>query len=233
MPAVSKKNIAIFIALLFHVSGFIGIVFTQYKNWFVLNTPLTLCIMGLLLVWVQEKPGLKFFLFFFICFAAGIVVEIIGVNTSYLFGTYTYGNVMGFKLLKVPLLIGIQWFVTVYCCAIITQNVQRVIEAKVLKETGTLPNLNGKISIQALSLVIDGALLATLFDYTMEPVAQKLGFWIWKDNLIPYFNYTCWFLISAALLWIFRLLNFNKHNQFAIHLFIIQLLFFMALRLYL
>ena len=81
-----------------------------------------------------------------------------------------------------------------------------------------------------ISLVLDGALLTVFFDWVMEPVAVKLGFWQWEGGVIPFFNYLCWFLISAALLLLFRYLRFDKTNHFAVHLFIIQLLFFLTLR---
>ena len=87
--------------------------------------------------------------------------------------------------------------------------------------------------VAAASLVIDGALLATLFDWLMEPVAMKLGFWHWTKEAPPFYNYTCWFIISLLLLIMFRRFSFPKANQFAVHLFIIQVLFFLALRTYL
>ena len=88
-------------------------------------------------------------------------------------------------------------------------------------------------NVKSISLIIDAALLATFFDFVMEPVAQKLGYWQWENNKIPFFNYTCWFFVSGLLLLILNKISFNKLNPFAIHLFIIQLLFFVALRMYL
>ncbi|MFY7964746.1 MAG: carotenoid biosynthesis protein [Chitinophagaceae bacterium] len=225
-----KNNIAIVIALLFHICGAIGILFSPYKNWFISNTNLNLLLMVCLLIFTQPNINKYFFLFAAICFVVGITVEIIGVNTGFLFGNYTYGNIMGIKVLGVPLLIGVQWFVTVYCCGAILQFVNNWTKRKI-SDAAIESKKTDKI--QAISLVIDAALLATFFDYIMEPVAQKLGYWQWKNNEIPFYNYTCWFFISAALLFILNKLSFNKLNQFAIHLFIIQLLFFIALRIYL
>jgi uncharacterized membrane protein len=55
-----------------------------------------------------------FYIFAVAAFATGMLTEMIGINTGYLFGNYQYSNVMGYKLLGVPLLIGVQWFVTVF-----------------------------------------------------------------------------------------------------------------------
>lgn len=230
MSIQQKNNIAIFIALLFHICGAIGILFSPYKNWFISNTSLNLLLMAGLLIFTQPSYKKWFFGFAIITSIVGFGVEVIGVNTAILFGNYSYGSLMGTKIFGVPLLIGIQWFVTVYCCGVIMQYVNNWTKRKINDaeiDTKTTDK------IQSISLVIDAALLATFFDYIMEPVAQKLGYWQWKNNEIPFFNYTCWFLISGVLLFLLAKLSFNKLNQFAIHLFIIQLLFFIALRIYL
>jgi putative membrane protein len=229
----SKKNLAIFIALLFHVSGFIGIAFTPYKSWFIQTTWFNLVLMAVLLIYTNEDNSKHFWYFVATSFAVGFLVEVIGVNTGLLFGNYTYGKPMGFKLFNVPILIGVQWFVTIYCCGVITYNIQRWIESRVLKETGKMPEMQHYNKIQIISLVIDGALLAVILDYTLEPIAQKLGYWTWANQKIPIYNYVCWFVISAILLLLLRKFRFKKVNHFALHLFIIQLLFFIALSIYL
>jgi bisanhydrobacterioruberin hydratase len=230
MSVLTKKNIAIFIALLFHVSGIIGILFTPYKDWFVQHTTLNLFLMVGLLVFTQPNINRYFFLFIIISIAVGLSVEMIGVNTGLLFGNYTYGDVMGVKWYNVPILVGVQWFVIVYCCGVIMQFVNNWAHQKII-DLGEENDRTKKV--KSISLIIDAALLATLFDFIMEPVAQQLGFWKWKNNDIPFFNFTCWFFISGLLLLILNRLPFNKLNPFAIHLFIIQLLFFLALRIYL
>ena len=78
------------------------------------------------------------------------------------------------------------------------------------------------------------AALAVLFDWLIEPVAVKLGYWQWKgDGSIPMYNYICWAVISALLLAVFHFCAFNKQNKFAIHLLLIQALFFLLLRTFL
>jgi putative membrane protein len=101
-----------------------------------------------------------------------------------------------------------------------------------LKKFGT--EMQPSFSVQLFSFVFDAAMLSTLFDWVLEPTAIKLGYWQWTPaGKIPLYNFVCWFIISAALLVIFRLLKFDKHNQFAVHLFIIQLLFFLVLQTFL
>ena len=224
----SRQNIATFLAILFHVTGLIGILVTPYKDWFIQNTAFTLFLMAILVIWNQSQKNYHFFGFLLIAFMIGFGTETIGVNTGHLFGNYQYGSVMGAKLNGVPLLIGLNWFVIIFCSASTMVQLQEWISKK-LEKTGA------EISptMANLSLIIDGALLATFFDWVMEPVAIKLGFWQWKNNEIPFYNYLCWFIISALLLMVYRWCSFSKPNYFAVHLLIIQLLFFYALRTYL
>jgi putative membrane protein len=89
------------------------------------------------------------------------------------------------------------------------------------------------VNIKKWSLIIDGALLATFFDYIMEPVAINLNFWQWQPpgQGVPFFNYICWFIISAFLIFIFNKLKLKANNLFATDLLIIQTLFFLSLRM--
>ncbi len=225
---INKYNIATFIALLFHVSGLIG-MFTSKYSWFVANTPLNLLIMFGLIIWTQSEKNKAFFAFVFIAFITGMVTEIIGVNTGLLFGKYEYGKVLGPGIGRAPWLIGINWFTVTYCCGVAITHLHSFIESK-SAETDSL--LTPRIKL--ISFIVDGAFLATFFDYVLEPVAVKLGYWTWLgDTGIPYSNYLCWFLINLLLLTVFKLLSFSKHNQFALHLLIIELLFFGALRTFL
>ena len=223
-----KQNIALFLAILFHVCGAIGILFTPYKQWFINNTTVTLLLMAALLIFTQKNKTVSFWLFAILCFATGVIVEIIGVNTGYLFGNYSYGTVLGPKLYSVPWLIGINWFTTVFCAGNIIHRLNEWLLQKIGVEK------QPSATVQTLSFLFDAATLATLFDWVLEPSAIKLGYWQWMPKgEIPLFNFICWFAISAALLTVFRMLKFDKHNQFALHLFIIQLLFFLVLQTFL
>jgi putative membrane protein len=162
----------------------------------------------------------------FLCILVGIGTEMIGVNTSLLFGSYRYGTALGKGWLGVPFLIGVNWFLVVWSSA----------QAMLLLHR-QLPGLADWDSEKAAkwlawSLVVDAALLATAFDWLLEPVAVRLGYWSWENGTIPLYNYVCWFAISSLLLLVFRKMKFRQVNQFAVHLLIIQSLFFFALRIF-
>jgi len=220
-----KKINPLFLALLFHGSGVLGILFTPYKDWFVSSTPLVLLFMFLLLANTQLKSLKNFLLSFAIAFVISMATEIIGVNTGLLFGEYQYGPVLGPKILGVPWLIGLNWFVIVYCSGSFLLQSIELIKIKL-----KIP-LTGATS--TTMVVLGGAAMATFFDFILEPVAVKLDFWTWNTGDIPLFNYLCWFVVSAVLLRVnLQLKQVNTH-VFASSLLIIQAVFFLLLNLFL
>ena len=230
IPKTNSKKVLVAarIALLFHVVGFFGIVFVD-RQFFVGLTPLNLLLSVGLIIWTQEQKNKWFYLFFLAAFATGMLTEYLGVNYQLLFGHYEYGTVLGPKIGGVPYLIGVNWFVIVLCSGATVQTLLNFIWNK-LRNSDVAPRKN----VGFWSFVIDGALTATFFDWLMEPVAVELTFWKWLgDGNIPVFNYVCWFVISAALLLLLHLLPVQRQNQFAVHLLLIQTVFFLALRTFL
>jgi putative membrane protein len=224
----TKFEIATAVAILFHTIGLAGLLFFD-QSFFLAATPFNLLLSFTLLIWTQNNKNAWFSLFLAACIVLGIIVEIIGVNTGYLFGDYAYGKVLGPGINNVPVLIGVNWFLIIYCCGISIHTLLMKAINRVAADTGKTPMV-----IKALSVIIDGATLAVLFDWLMEPVAVKLGYWVWNgDGSIPMFNYICWFVISLLLLMVFHFAKFNKQNKFAVNLLLIQLMFFLLLRTFL
>jgi putative membrane protein len=88
--------------------------------------------------------------------------------------------------------------------------------------------------LKTMSVIVDGATLAVVFDWLMEPVAIHLGYWSWGGTgEIPIFNYACWFIFSMLFLLVFHFCSFDKQNKFALHLLLIQIMFFSLLRTFL
>ena len=221
----TKFQVATAIAILFHTIGIVGLLYFD-AAFFLRSTPVNLLLMFVLLLWTQSEKNKYFFLFLISCFCIGIAVEIIGINTAMLFGEYEYGDVLGYKVQNVPLLIGINWFIIIYCSGISIQTLLVKAINRIAADTGKTP-----MALKAISVIVDGATLAVFFDWLMEPVAVKLGYWTWKgDGSIPFFNYICWLVVSALLLTLFHFAKFDKQNKFAVNLLLIQLMFFVILR---
>ncbi len=226
----SKYQKATAIAVLFHAIGVAGILF--FKSDFILHsTPFNLMLCFLLIVWTQKEKNIFFWVFAALIFLIGFLSEVIGVNTGLLFGNYSYGSALGIKYKAVPLIIGINWFIVIYCCGVsVTAFLQKIINS-----IPAVPGneLKPSAALKATSVIIDGATLAAIFDWLIEPVATELGYWQWKNNEIPLYNYVCWFGISLLLMTLFRSLSFEKSNKFAINLLLIQVMFFLILRTFL
>ena len=220
-------NISLFIAMLFHVCGVFGILFSSYKEWFIQATSFTLLVMAALIIFTQQQKNKAFYSFCAVAFITGMSVEAAGVNSGILFGDYHYTKILGPGIFGVPFLIGINWFVVVYCCGCITF----MFEEWIMKKLSVQAELS--TGMQLISFIIDAAILTVFYDWVLEPAAIKLNLWQWKNDTIPFYNYLCWFFISAGLMVVFRKLNFAKHNIFALHLLIIQLLFFLSIETFL
>ena len=133
---VTKFNVATAIAVLFHVIGLAGLLFFN-TSFFLAATPINLLLSFALLIWTQKEKNLSFFLFVLLCFGVGVAVEITGINTGILFGDYTYGNVLGYKVQNVPVVIGINWFIIIYCSGISVNTLLMKAINRISADTGT------------------------------------------------------------------------------------------------
>jgi bisanhydrobacterioruberin hydratase len=224
----SRTQIATALAIFFHAIGFVGMFFNQ--AFFVATTPLNLLLMFGLLLYAQQKINLSLIIFFIVCFAVGMYVEIVGTSTGMLFGNYSYSQKLGPSIKNVPLIIGINWCIIMYCCGIAVHMLLQKLSQKIELSSGSKPST----LVQTFSIISDGAMLAVIFDWIMEPAAIKLGYWQWHgDGEIPTYNYLTWFIVSTVLLSLFALLKFEKKNIFAVNLLLIMSMFFLLIRTFL
>jgi putative membrane protein len=52
---------------------------------------------------------------------------------------------------------------------------------------------------KAVWLIVLPPVLMTSLDILVEPVAMKLGFWSWANDIIPLQNYVMWYLTSIVI----------------------------------
>jgi putative membrane protein len=195
------------------------------RDVFIRATFFNLILMFLLILYTQKGINGPFLFFLAVCFAGGIVVEIIGTKTEWLFGKYAYGEVLGPEFKDVPIIIGLNWFILIYCCGITIQSILTKILEQLAKQTE-----KPVAALRAVSVIVDGATIALLFDWIMEPVAMDLGYWTWAGGEVPMYNYVSWFVVSCLLLSVFHFSRFSKKNVFAVNLLMIQMMFFLLLR---
>lgn len=209
MKLASHRNLILVLVIL-HLVGVVGILIPQTRS-LVLSLSAINLFLGFIVILLSERKNLTGILVYsLIAFLIGYGSELIGVHTGGLFGNYWYGANLGLKLMEVPLIIGINWGVLAITSASLTQKF--------------VDNIFLKIGINSLLMVF--------FDFIMEPVAMKSDFWSWENDVIPIYNYVCWFFVALILQAIY--LNFfkNRTNKVLNALFLIQLLFFTILNFF-
>ena len=203
----NKANICSFIIILFHLVGLYGFLNPHLSDLFIRLVPLHLMLMLLLMMISGYDRSTSILVFGLVVYAAGFLVEVAGVNTGLIFGSYTYGRTLGTQVWNTPLLIGVNWLVLVYT-------------------TGVM------LSVYQLSkylLAFLGAGILVAIDILIEPVAIKYDYWSWAGGVIPLQNYIGWFFVAFLMFLFFDRMNFKKQNSSAIVLFVAQLCFFMIL----
>ena len=145
------------------------------------------------------------YILFFIIFCIGYFAEYLGVNHQIIFGQYSYGETLGFKLFGVSLIIGLNWLLL----ALTTRAL-------------VVHFINNDWLVILLA-----SLLMVLIDYVIEPVAPILDFWKFESNPVPFSNYRDWFFVAVVMQYIlsFRELK-STMFYWSLSYIIILLLFF-------
>ena len=191
-----------------YLVGVAGFANEPLRPLFQFLTPFGMLAATILLLAFHEPRNLKNWLVFSVIALSGFVVELIGVNTGILFGTYEYGPTLGLKIWNTPLTIGLNWLVLVYCVASLLRPI---------RDNWYFP--------------VAGAMAMVAFDWIMEPVAVATEMWSWMDDLIPMKNYLDWFLVSGMLFLIIRIFKVELNNRLAGWLLLMQAVFFLLLNL--
>jgi putative membrane protein len=200
----------IIIILLFHVVGLTGLAMPSLRPLFLQLVPWHILLMMVIIIASHRPLDGKILLFALLVFIAGYGAEWIGVHINWLFGNYAYGETLGLQLYNIPLIIGVNWFLLVYSSGVLMQ----------------------QLRIRSMfTRILTAGLVLVLLDLLIEPVAIKLDYWHWKDNIIPLENYAGWFLVSVVMLFVFEKFNFKKQSIVAPLFLLVQFLFFAILHL--
>ena len=234
---VKTKSFDWYLNLLFllcYVFG--GVLFTQDFSFNIMKSLsevfLYFCFLGFLFAIyfsykLQNKFNYKVFtLWIFVTFFITLSLEIIGSSTGLIFGNYKYGDTLKLQIFNTPLIIGFNWIIIILSTTTIAS---RIIEKfKFLTETKSYTKYFFVASLAGL--------LATFFDFILEPVAVYLNFWVWTSSdpyQIPLQNYIAWFAITFVFSYFYLLLNLKINSRFIQNIFWMQLIFFIFLRIFL
>lgn len=193
--------------IIFYLIGIIGFVLPFTKHIFIAITPLAL-IGNMLVLYFFHEPFTKktVITYLFICIA-GYIIEVIGVKTGVIFGSYAYGKTLGISLFETPLIIGINWLFVSYTSLSI---------AKLLFK-------------KSITFLLLAPLIMVIYDIILEQVAPKMNMWSWENSIIPLKNYIAWYLIGLCFVVILHFQKISVKNPLSLTVFICQFLFFLML----
>ena len=200
----AKVNIIIILFFILHLVGGVALSMDSIKSIFLALTPFNLALTFGLLIWGNDDFSFKFFKVISVLFLIGFFVEVLGVYSGLLFGEYHYGKTLGFQFLEVPLIIGVNWVLLVVSSFAVSSY---FVSNSILK-------------------VVLSSIIMVLLDLMIEPVAIRLDFWQWQDEVIPLQNYLMWFLVALSMNWILTFNRFKFNVKLGFGLLISQVLFF-------
>lgn len=194
--------------LLLFIIYMVGIVsvLLGYADALMKLTPFNLIFASALILYNAVRIDRVYVLWFLVVGIAGFLVEWLGIETGMIFGDYYYGDGLGWKLLDVPLIIGVNWAVLVFASSAITNGFRWPVWLK----------------------SAFGAALMVSYDIFLEPVAVRFDFWTWENGLIPLQNYLAWWIIAFIMLLGVNSFVRNKTNQLALPVLITQSIFFIV-----
>ena len=165
------KNYGSWIIAVFH---FVGILLLggPWSSDFVMLTPLNLLLLSVVYLITSDK--VKRPLLYALPALMGFLVEMLGTNTGFPFGEYSYSSILGPGLLGTPFLIGVLWWVLLR----------------------SFNDVFSRISSNKTIISLATGLGMLLLDIFIEPVAIGLGFWEWQAAEVPLENYMAWFVLS-------------------------------------
>ncbi len=195
------------IVILLHAVGLIALA-TPLARWVLPLTPINLVLTAGAMV-IFSKLDRRTVALALVLGTLGYFVEVVGVWTGRVFGEYSYGEVLGFKLLNVPLLIGLNWSMLVFAIGVPMARSTMPTWAKVMLSSAMMVGL----------------------DVLIEPVAIHLGFWSWEQGVVPVQNYLAWGAVSAVFFALFFLVPVRRENPLARYVLVAQVVFFAGLNL--
>ncbi len=197
--------------VIFFIVGFAGTITPITRPFFIKLFPFAVLLSFSAILFFQNSDyTIKTILVLSLTAILGFTVEVAGVNTHIIFGSYNYGNTLGIKLFNTPLLIGINWVMLSYSGSAITENIQ----------------------VSVLMRIVFASIIMLIYDIFLEQLAQVLDMWRWNNSIVPVRNYVAWFLIALILQTIIKLSGIKIENSIALKIILIHVAFFMSLILF-
>jgi len=125
-------------------------------------------------------------LYFLISYLLGFIFEILGTNFGFPFGKYSYSELLGPKILGVPIAVPFVWFFITYLCFSITKRTNNKFIGFLIASLGAMN-----------------------WDIFIDPMFVSYGYWSWSSDYfpslygVPITNFLGWYLVSFIILYFF------------------------------
>lgn len=204
-----KPLTAGWLVLIIYTVGFVGFNITETKSLMKSLIWVNLVITLVFLLLFHKKWNKEFIIASIVVGVCGYLLEVLGVKTGVIFGHYQYGANLGFKYWDTPLMMFVNWLLTVY--------LTRQIAEQVTKD----PMLH----------CLTGAALMVVLDFFIEPFAVRNDMWSWQNGIIPIQNYIAWFIAGFVFHYLYLKSVKFTINKLSLSIYLIQLAFFIGLYL--
>lgn len=196
---------ATYLLLLFYAVGVAGMVFEFSRPWFIRLIPFALLLSTFLLI-IHHKgtKNMRMAIVVAVLYLAGFFVEVLGVNTGLIFGEYSYGPGLGWKVFNTPLMIGLNWVLLIYTSASVLQS----------------------LGWKSPAIVAGGATMMLTYDLVLEEVAPVMDMWTWSAADVPVQNYISWWVIAALMHALVASNRLKFTNRLAMPVILVQFIFF-------
>lgn len=191
----------------YYIIGFLGLALPITKPFFEQLTGLTIIISFFLMMIYHKGWNFRFIFVSLFIICAGFFVEVVGVKTGDIFGTYTYHGGLGPKWLGVPVIMGVNWLMIVYA----------------------IYHMTLKVNMNPVIRPMVNAMLMVIYDLALEPVAIGWNMWTWEEGSVPASNYIAWFFISFLFFAIMQVFNIKYKNRIATLVIALQFVLFLLL----
>ncbi len=205
---LSKEGLSLTFVI-FYTVGLVLYFSSVTRQLFIFIIPYTLLLTTAAVFFYHKEWNFKTIGVLFSIFISSVLIEIIGVATGKLFGVYSYGASLGFRIGEVPIIIGLNWVILVYGSHAI---LSRITTNSILKVAGA-------------------SALMVVYDIVLEKAAPLVNMWKF-DAYPPFMNYLMWFFMAVFFQSAIELFKLNTNNKPARALFIIQFFFFLVIVMY-
>ena len=154
--------------------------------------------------------NLKVIVALLIPFFLGFIAEALGVNFGLIFGSYAYGDNLGYKVFGVPLMICVNWTLLVATTADVSKYF---------------------VKNSVISAVL-GASLMTGLDVILEVSAPRFDFWEFEGGEVPLQNYLGWVVTAFVAHLGYQYFNIKTDKFISWHILISITIFFSVFLFY-